>query len=533
MQHTDGTTLRITRTLGTEDEATFNDHLYDWMGRAPWFAVSFVVHLLLYFVLAAIPWHHFDDQPRTIITAEMIQPPEELFVEPEEEEVEPLETEPVVEPEVVERPVETQVESESDADEDSEPSPFTSDAFNPLLGIGGGAGNPKSAKVGTRGVRKQSNNPYQPELMAGLLWLADHQSEDGSWDADDYMYECDAEPPYANGKGNGAHDVGVTSLALLALMGYGDTRNDGRFADNIRRGIGWLGRQQEPETGQIGPRSSKEWIYDHALATLALCEAQSGAPNPILRRQAQRAVNFCARARADYGAWRYEVPNLGSADSSVTGWMVFALSAARDAGLTVDLSALEDALTFLDEATDGYGRTGYRQMGEGSSRPRHLIEQFPAEETASLTAVGLLSRLFIADSLGLELDAVAGGSGGDCIALGVERLLEHTPHWPTDLRPRGDESLPEGRGGVDHYGWYYGTYALFQLSDRYPSAWREWERALESAVLPTQRVAPACFVGSWDPIDPWSDQGGRVYSTALMVLCLEAHFRYGKLFGSR
>ena len=93
MQHTDGTTLRITRTLDTEDEATFNDHLYDWMGRAPWFAVSFVVHLLLYFVLAAIPWHHFDDQPRTIITAEMIQPPEELFVEPEEEEVEPLETE--------------------------------------------------------------------------------------------------------------------------------------------------------------------------------------------------------------------------------------------------------------------------------------------------------------------------------------------------------------------------------------------------------------------------------------------------------
>jgi len=134
---------------------------------------------------------------------------------------------------------------------------------------------------------------------------------------------------------------------------------------------------------------------------------------------------------------------------------------------------------------------------------------------------------------GLELDAVAGGGGGDAIALGVERLLEHTPHWPTDLRPRGDESLPEGRGGVDHYGWYYGTYALFQLSDRYPSAWREWERALASAVLPTQRVAPACFAGSWDPIDPWSDQGGRVYSTALMVLCLEVHFRYGKLFGSR
>ncbi|MCZ6786390.1 MAG: hypothetical protein O7E54_04410, partial [Planctomycetota bacterium] len=28
--------------------------------------------------------------------------------------------------------------------------------------------------------------------------------------------------------------------------------------------------------------------------------------------------------------------------------------------------------------------------------------------------------------------------------------------------------------------------------------------------------------GSWDPIGPWGPDGGRVYSTAVMVLCLDA-----------
>mgnify|MGYP000337542782 CR=1 FL=1 len=31
----------------------------------------------------------------------------------------------------------------------------------------------------------------------------------------------------------------------------------------------------------------------------------------------------------------------------------------------------------------------------------------------------------------------------------------------------------------------------------------------------------------------WGWSGGRVYSTALMVLCLEVYFRYGKVLGAR
>jgi hypothetical protein len=66
-----------------------------------------------------------------------------------------------------------------------------------------------------------------------------------------------------------------------------------------------------------------------------------------------------------------------------------------------------------------------------------------------------------------------------------------------------------------------------------PRAWARFEPALERAILPNQRTEPPCYEGSWDPIGPWGHAGGRVYSTAMLVLCLEVHYRYGRLLGAR
>ena len=46
-----------------EQEETFNDILYDWMGRAPWLAISLGLHFVAYFILLAIPWHLFQKPP--------------------------------------------------------------------------------------------------------------------------------------------------------------------------------------------------------------------------------------------------------------------------------------------------------------------------------------------------------------------------------------------------------------------------------------------------------------------------------------
>ena len=82
------------------------------------------------------------------------------------------------------------------------------------------------------------------------------------------------------------------------------------------------------------------------------------------------------------------------------------------------------------------------------------------------------------------------------------------------------------------YYWYYGTYALFQMGAQKPEYWKRWEEALVPTLLESQR-ADGDARGSWDPVGPWGHSGGRVYSTALMTLCLEVHFRYGRLLGGR
>ena len=76
---------------------------------------------------------------------------------------------------------------------------------------------------------------------------------------------------------------------------------------------------------------------------------------------------------------------------------------------------------------------------------------------------------------------------------------------------------------------YYGTYAMFQMGGKY---WKEWNKAMKSAVVESQRK-DGSSKGSWDPVGPWGYAGGRVYSTATMVLCLEVYFRYAKVLGAR
>jgi hypothetical protein len=56
---------------------------------------------------------------------------------------------------------------------------------------------------------------------------------------------------------------------------------------------------------------------------------------------------------------------------------------------------------------------------------------------------------------------------------------------------------------------------------------------MEKAIVENQ-IKEGCARGSWDPQkDPWGDNGGRVYSTALLVLCLEVFYRYDNVLGAR
>jgi hypothetical protein len=71
---------------------------------------------------------------------------------------------------------------------------------------------------------------------------------------------------------------------------------------------------------------------------------------------------------------------------------------------------------------------------------------------------------------------------------------------------------------------------MYQMGGKH---WKDWNQELKPAVLDSQRKEGGDYKGSWDPVGPWGHSGGRVYSTALMVLCLEVYFRYSRVLGAR
>jgi hypothetical protein len=54
-----------------------------------------------------------------------------------------------------------------------------------------------------------------------------------------------------------------------------------------------------------------------------------------------------------------------------------------------------------------------------------------------------------------------------------------------------------------------------------------WNESMKAALIAHQRLEKdRDEFGSWDPIDPWSGEGGRVYATALNCLTMEVYYRY-------
>ena len=74
-------------------------------------------------------------------------------------------------------------------------------------------------------------------------------------------------------------------------------------------------------------------------------------------------------------------------------------------------------------------------------------------------------------------------------------------------------------GSIDMYYWYYGSKALARVGG---DAWDQWRAACTATITVNQRLdTDECmYRGSWDPIDTWGGDGGRVYSTAICVLSL-------------
>jgi hypothetical protein len=419
-------------------------------------------------------------------------------------EEEPLDAAPPGEP--LEEEIEEEIEEESASGGD--------------IGLGGGAGGAFRGRGGSRDLGARASR-RERAVEDALLWLAAHQSPSGGWEAAGFGAWCEGEPASEglDGMGRAVHDVGVTGLALCAFLGAGYTnRGSHPFAKVVGKGLRALKLAQDAE-GCFGPRSSPQHVYGHATAALAMVEAYGLTQSPLFKGSAQRALDFLALSRNPYFAWRYGVKP-GDNDTSVTAWMTAVLATARAINeharelgkpppLRIDEQAFEGVRAWIDKMTDpDHGRTGYVQRGSTPARPQALVDAFPGDASEAMTAAGIVTRVLCGET-----------PSSTIIQKGAALCLRLPPTWNP------------ANGRIDMVYWYFGTAATYLVGG---ASWEAWRPALDEAVLDHQRAdtTPCLYRGSWDPVGPWGPDGGRVYSTALMALCLQTEKRVERPSGS-
>ena len=384
---------------------------------------------------------------------------------------------------------------------------------NDQIGVGKGAGGGGRYGFRTGGredlVKTETGRITDNAVVAALRWLARHQNAEGGWSASAFCTKC-------SGRGDSDFDAGVTSLSLLAFLGAGYTQLSRdemidpvepgvilRPAEVVRKSLQWLTSHQDPE-GCVGERGQK-YMYNHAIAALALSEAYGMTVAPILKEPAQKAIDFLVASQNPNKGWRYS-SKCNDNDTSVTGWAVMALKSAEISGLNFPASAYQGALNWLNEATEtnNYYMTGYNARGTGKVFVPGKNEQF--DHHPSMSAVAVMSRIFIQKKREPALTA-------------VNLLAGDLPAW----KP----------GQVDFYYWYYASLALFQYDGPKGPFWSKWNEPMKNAIVPNQKTASCgCENGSWDPAaDRWGFEGGRVYAAAINCLTLEVYYRYAHVFG--
>ena len=325
---------------------------------------------------------------------------------------------------------------------------------------------------------------YDDAVQSGVQWLLRRQRDDGLWDSGHPQTQR----------------VGVSALALLTLLG--SRSDDPRFSEAQTRATQALLATQAPD-GRFGEKSFHDSMYHHAVALLALSEAHALFPSDELKLAVKKGVHFALSAQNPYRAWRYGVRD-GDNDSSITGWMLIALKSAKVQGFEVTRPNLTWALDFLEAMTDPEtGRTGYMQRGERPVRAAGRDTSFPPEHSESLTAESMYARILHGQN----------PKTTPLIEKGASLLLLKLPRW-----------MPEA-GRVDYIYWYFGTLAMFQVGG---DEWSRWAKATGAALLDAQ-TKDGEEAGSFPAVDPWSNEGGLVYSTSLCTMAMTAFARYERV----
>jgi hypothetical protein len=372
-------------------------------------------------------------------------------------------------------------------------------------------------------------------LVRGIDWLIRHQDKDGGWKLESYTDLCPKDAPCIPAGESYSEDcnTGVSGLATVGLLRaeaqLSKSMNKSvvdvdRIAAAARAGALWLAKRQRPD-GAFS--KNKTFVYNEALAALALAEAYGLTHESVWKEPAQRGIDFMMRAQrpsphgdASLWGWRYasrmevEDPrkttgnaefnaDLHDSDISATGWAVMALRFAQEYGFTVKKECFDGAFEFAKSVTGEDGLVGYVDRAN-AGMVVYGKNDFYAYHPGTMSAMAICIRLFTQhDPTDPFLD------------LGAKRIVADLP------------SSTKGKLSIDYYYWYCGSLALDQLdgpdSQRKTGRfWNTWNKPMVEALIPLQdRTEGACSCGAWLVPDRWCYAGGPIYATAINVMTLE------------
>jgi hypothetical protein len=196
----------------------------------------------------------------------------------------------------------------------------------------------------------------------GLQYLASKQTDNGDWS-------------------DGQSGAGTTGMALMAFMASGEDPNFGRYRNHVRKALRSIISAQDAGTGFMGNS-----MYHHGFGMLALAEAYGAVDDRDLwpaggsrnRRTIGAALELAVRAavtsqkKNPNHAWRYS-PDASDADTSVSGSILVGLLAARNAGIEVPDTAIDNAIGYYKSMTSQSGQVAYSGLGFDNSTARVSI----------------------------------------------------------------------------------------------------------------------------------------------------------------
>ncbi|MFT5289613.1 MAG: hypothetical protein ACI8QS_000342 [Planctomycetota bacterium] len=335
---------------------------------------------------------------------------------------------------------------------------------------------------------------------SGLRWLASRQRGDGSWYGKvGYKLNSDY-----RGTAEGGH-VGVTALACMAFLASGNLPGRGQYGEVVERGLGYVLSACQDD-GFITANGTR--MYSHAFATLFLAEIYGMTHRKDVHSSLQRAVDFIVETQNSEGGWRY-VPFAPESDMSIVVCQVLALRAARNIGIRVPRSTIDNAAQYVvDSAITEPQRRRSRGYGSGVvgdevgsfqyQRGRSSRSNFP------LTAAGVTSL----HGVGIYSDAL--------IENGLDYLRRNLDHF----------NATRGRGDQGHYffwyGHYYGVQAMYTAGNSSQfDYWKPYFETVRSEILNLQ-LENGSFPNRTGP--------GPEFGTAMAVLILEIPYRYLPIF---